>query len=183
MWELDHKESWVLKNWCFWTVVLEETLESPLDCKEIKLVNLKENQPWILIGRTDAEAPILWPPDANSQFTGKDPDTGKDWREEKKRVTENEMAGWHHWFNGQKRGQTLGYGEGQKPGRLQSMGSQRFGHDLVTNNNKCIEISNKLLSIRSYQLRKKEYDYIQMNTNICMWKHKKWSWRIQSNSY
>ena len=101
MWDLDHKESWVLKNWCFWTVVLEKTLESPLDCTEIKPVNPKGNQSWIFIGRTDAEAevPILWPPD-KSWFTRKDPDTGKDWRQEEKGTTEDEMVGWHHWLDG-----------------------------------------------------------------------------------
>ena len=90
MWELDYKESWAPKNWCFWTVVLEKTLESPLDCKEIKPVNLKGNQPWILIGRTDAEAkaPILWLPDVKSWLTGKDPDAGKDWRQKEKGTTE-----------------------------------------------------------------------------------------------
>ena len=90
MWDLDYKESWVLKNWCFWTVVLEKTPVSPLDCKEIKLVNLKENQSWIFIGRTDAEteAPILWAPDAKNWLTGKDPDAWKDWRQEKKGMTE-----------------------------------------------------------------------------------------------
>ena len=80
MWELDHKESWAPKNWCFWTVVLEKTLESPLDCKEIKPVNPKGYQPWIFIGRTEAEAPVLWPPYAKSWLIWKDPDTGKDWR-------------------------------------------------------------------------------------------------------
>ena len=102
MWELDYKERWALKNWCFWTVVLEKTLESPLDCQEIKPVSLKGNQPWIFIGRTDAEAeaPILWPPDVKSQLTGKDPDAGKDWRQEEKGMTEDEIVGWHHWLNG-----------------------------------------------------------------------------------
>ena len=91
MWELDHKESWGLKNWCFWTVVLEKTLESPLDCKEIQPVNPKGNQSWIFIGRTDAEAeaPILWPPDAKNWLTGKDPDAGKDWKPEEKGTTED----------------------------------------------------------------------------------------------
>ena len=86
MWELDYKESWVPKNWCFWTMVLENTLESPLDCKEIQPVNPKGNQSWIFIGRTDAEAeaPVLWPPDAKSWLLGKDPDAGKDWRQEEK---------------------------------------------------------------------------------------------------
>ena len=96
--ELDHKESWVLKNWCFWTLVLEKTLESSLDCKEIKPVNPKGNQSWIFIGMTDAEAetPILWPPDAKDWLIGKDPDAGKDWGQEEKGMTEDEMAGWHH---------------------------------------------------------------------------------------
>ena len=99
MWELDYKESWALKNWCFWTVVLEKTLKSPLDCKEIKPVIPKGNQSWIYIGRTgaEAEALILWSLDAKSWFIGKDPDTGKDWRREEKGTTEDEMAGWHHW--------------------------------------------------------------------------------------
>ena len=102
IWELDHKESWALKNWRFWTVVLEKTLDSPLDCKEIKPVNPKENQSWILIGRTDAEAetPILWPPDAKNWLIGKDPEAGKEWRQEEKGTTKDEMAGWHHQFNG-----------------------------------------------------------------------------------
>ena len=102
MWELGHKESWVLKNWCFWTVVLEKTLESPLDCKEIQQVHPKGDQSWIFIGRTDAETetPILWPPDAKSWLIGKDPDAGKDWRQEEKGRTEGEMVGWHHQLNG-----------------------------------------------------------------------------------
>ena len=89
MWELDHKEGWAPRNWCFWTVGLEKTLESPLDCKEIKPVNPKGNQPWIFIGRIDAETPIFWPPDAKSQLIGKDLDAGKDWRQEEKGVTED----------------------------------------------------------------------------------------------
>ena len=115
MWELDHKEGWVLKNWCFCTVVLEKTIESPLDCKEIKPVNRKGNQSWIFIGRTDAEAeaPILWPPNAKSWLTGKDPDAGKDWRWEEKGMTEDKMVGWHHWLNGHEFEQALGDGEGQ----------------------------------------------------------------------
>ena len=111
MWELNYKESWALKNWCFWTVVLEKTLESPLDCKGIKLVNPKGNQSWIFIGRTDAEAeaetPILWPPDAKNWSIGKAPDTGKDWRQEEKETTEDEMVGWHHRLNGHGFGWTL----------------------------------------------------------------------------
>ena len=95
MWELDYKQSWAPKNWCFWTVVLEKTLESPLDCKEIQPVHPKGNPSWIFIGRTDAKAetPILWPPDAKNWFIGKDPDAGKDWRWEEKEATEDEMVG------------------------------------------------------------------------------------------
>ena len=98
MWELDHKEGWVPKNWCFWTVELEKILESPLDSKEIKLVNPKGNQSWMFIGGTDAEAEavILWPSDVKSQPIGKDPDAGKDWGKEETGTTENEMGGWHH---------------------------------------------------------------------------------------
>ena len=101
MWELDYKESWALKNWCFWTVVLEKTLESPLDCKETQPVCPKWNQSWIFIGRIDieAETPILWPPDAKNQLILKDPDAGKDWRQ-KKGMPEDEMVGWHHRLNG-----------------------------------------------------------------------------------
>ena len=99
MWELDYKESWVPKNWCFWTVVLENTLESLLDCKEIKLVYPKGNQSWIFVGRTDpeAETPILWSPDAKNRLIWKDPDAGKDWRQEEKGMTEDEMVGWTRW--------------------------------------------------------------------------------------
>ena len=114
-WELNHKEGWTPKNWCFQTVVLEKTFESLLDCKEIKPVNPKGNQPWKFIGRTDAEAeaPILWPPDAKSWLTGKAQDAGKDWRQEERVMTEDEMVGWHHWLNGHEFEQTPGDGEGQ----------------------------------------------------------------------
>ena len=102
MWELDYKESWEPKNWCFWTVVLEKTLESPLNCKEIQPVHPTGYQSWIFIRRTDAEAetPILWPPDAKNWLIGKDPNAGKDWRREEKGTTEDKMVGWHHWLNG-----------------------------------------------------------------------------------
>ena len=102
MWELDYKESWAPKNWCFRTVVLEKTLESSLDCKEVQPVHPKGDQSWILIGRTaaEAEALILWPPYVKNQLIGKDPDAGKDWGQEEKGTTEDEMAGWHHWLNG-----------------------------------------------------------------------------------
>ena len=114
MWKLDYKESWALKNWCFWTVVLEKTLESPLDCEEIKPVHPKGNQSWIFIGRTDAEAetPILWPPDVKNWLLGKDPDAGKDWRQEKG-TTEDEMVVWHHRLDGHEFEQALGVGNGQ----------------------------------------------------------------------
>ena len=110
---MENKEGWALNNGCFWTVVLEKTLESPLDCKEIKSVNAKGNQPWIFIGMTDAEASILLPPDAKSQLKRKDPDAEKDWGQEEKGTTEDEMVGWHHWFNGHEFGQAPGDGEGQ----------------------------------------------------------------------
>ena len=125
MWQLDYKKSWALKNWCFWTVVLEKTLESPLDCKEIQSVHPKGNHSWIFIGRTDVEAetPILWPPDVKNWLIGKDLDAGKDWRWEKKGTTEDEMVGWPSskswWWTG-------------KPGGLQSMRSQRVRHDWAT---------------------------------------------------
>ena len=108
MWELDHKEGWAPKNWCFRTAVLEKTLESPLDSKEIKPVNPKGNQSWILIGRTDAEAPILWPSHEKSWFIGKDPDPGKDGGQVEKGVTKDEMAEWHHWLKGHEFEQALG---------------------------------------------------------------------------
>ena len=116
MWELDNKVGRVPKNICFQIVVLQKTLESPLDNKEFKPVNPKENQPWIFIGRSDvkAEAPILWPPDENSLLIGKDPDAGKDWRQREKRLTEDEMVGWHQWFTGHELGKTSGNGEGQR---------------------------------------------------------------------
>ena len=102
LWELDHKEGWAPKDWCIWIVVLEKTLESPLDCKEIKPVNPKGNQPWIFIGRTDAEAeaPVLWSLDVKSWVIRRDLVAGKDWRQEEKGMTEDEMVGWHPWLNG-----------------------------------------------------------------------------------
>ena len=108
MWDLDHKEGWVLKNWCFQTVVLEKTLESPLGSKEIKPVHPKGNQPWVFIGRTSAEAPVLWPPDAKSWLIGKDSDAGRDWGQEVKGVTGDDMVGWHLWLNGHEFEQTPG---------------------------------------------------------------------------
>ena len=135
MWDLDHKEGWGPKNWCFQTMVLEKTLQSPLDSKEIQWVNPKGNQPSLFPGRTDADAQVLWPPDVNSQLTRKYPDAGKDWGQEEKGTTEDEMVGWHtdsmdmslsnlslsrrQWSTG-------------KPGMVQSNGSKRVGHDWTT---------------------------------------------------
>ena len=115
MWKLDYKESWVPKNWCLWTVVLEKTLESPLDWKEIQPDHPKGDQSWVLIGRTDVEAetPTLWLPDEKSWLIWKDPDAGKDWRQEEKGMTEDEIVGWHHWLNGDEFEQTPGVGDGQ----------------------------------------------------------------------
>ena len=134
MWELDHKEGWAQKNWCFWTVVLQKSLESPLDCKEIQPVNPKGNQSWIFTGGTDAEAeaPALWPLDVKSQLTGKDPDTGKDWGQEEKGTT-----GWDSWMASLTRWTWVWADSGRewrtgKPGVLQSMGLQRVGHDWMT---------------------------------------------------
>ena len=115
MWKLEHKESWAPKNWCFWTVVLEETLASPLDCKKIQPVHPKGDQSWVFIGSTDVEAetPILWPPDVKSWLIWKDPDAGKDWGQEEKGTTEDEMAGWHHQLDGRESEWTPGVGDGQ----------------------------------------------------------------------
>ena len=115
MWELDCEESWAQKNWCFWTVVLEKTLESPLDCK-IQLVHPKVDQSWVFIGRTDVEAetPIFWPPDVKSWLIWKEPVVGKDWRQEEKGMTQDEMVGWHHWLNGHEFGWTPGVDDGQR---------------------------------------------------------------------
>ena len=115
MWELDYKENWAPKKWCFWTIVLEKTLESPLDCKEIKPVHPKGNQSWVFIGRTDAETetPILWPPDAKNWLIWKDPDAGKDWRQGEKGTIEDEMVGWHHRCDAHEFEQALGVGDGQ----------------------------------------------------------------------
>ena len=134
MWELDHKEGWEPKNWCFLIVVVEKTLESPIDSKEIKQVNPKENQPWIFIGRIDAEAeaPRLWPPDMKSQLIWKYPDAWKDWRQEKG-MTEEEMVGWHQWT--WVRATLRRYWRAGKTSMLQSVGSQRVGHSLVKLNN------------------------------------------------
>ena len=134
MWELDYKESWAQKNWCFWTSVLEKTLESPLDYKEIQPVHPKGAQSWVFIGRTDVEPepPILWPPDVKNWLIWNYPQAGKDWRQEEKGMTEDEIVGWHHrlrtwvWLNSRRWWWT------GRPGMLQSMGSWRVGHDWAT---------------------------------------------------
>ena len=133
MWELDHKDGWLLKNWCFWTVVLEKTLESPLDSKEIQPVNLKGNQSWIFIGKTDGEAevPILWPPDGKNWLIWKDPDAGKDWRWEEKGTTEDEMVVSPTWWTWVWVGSRSWWWAG-KPGLLQATGLQTVGHDWET---------------------------------------------------
>ena len=126
-----------LRNWYFWTVLLEKTLKSPLESKAIKPVNLKVNQPWILFGRTDAEAeaPVLWPPDVNSWLIGKDPDARKDWRQKEKRVTEGEMVGWYHWFIGPELEQIPGDDEGQ---RSLVCCSEELNMTEWLSNNKCV---------------------------------------------
>ena len=147
MWELDNKESWALKNWCFWTVVLEKTLENPLDCKEIQPVHPKGNQSWIFIGRT--ETSILGPPDAKNWLIRKDPDAGNDWRQEKG-MTEGEVVGWHHWLNGHEFEQAPGVGDGQ--GSLaccmQFMGLQRVGRDRATELNWATKILQEVLAAK-----------------------------------
>ena len=142
MWELDRKEGWMLKNWCFWTVMLEKTLESPLDCKEIQPVHPKGNQSWIFIGRTDAKAetPILWLPDAKSRLVRKDPDTGRDWAQEENGEIEDEMVGWHQGFKGHESDMV----KDRKPGMLLSLGSQRVRHDWATEHQRLKVKENKL---------------------------------------
>ena len=130
MWESDYKESWVLENWCFWTVVLEKTLESPLDCKEIQPVHPKGNQSWKTYA--EVETPILWPPDVKNWLLWKAPDHGKDWRQEEKGMTEDEMVGWHHQLNGRVWVNSGSWWWTGRPGMLQSMGSQRVGYNWVT---------------------------------------------------
>ena len=132
MWELNHKEGWVPKTGCFWTVVLEKTFESPLDCKEIKPVNPKRNEPWIFIGRTYAGAPALWPPDMKSQLIRKDPDAGRDWRQEEKGAAEDEMVGWHHRLNAQRFEQAPGDGGQWSLVCCNPWGLKRVRHDWAT---------------------------------------------------
>ena len=134
MWELDYKESWVLKNWCFWTVLLEKTLESPWDCKEIQPINPKGNQSWIFTGRTDAEAetPMFWPPDVKNWLTGKELDAEKVWRLEKKGATEDEMVEWHHWLDGHEFEQAPRDNAGERGLAYCSPQGCKVRHDWVT---------------------------------------------------
>ena len=135
MWELDCEESWVPKNWCFWTVVLEKTLESPsMDCMEIQPVHSKGDQSWDFFGRNDAKAetPVLWPPHEKSWLIGKDSDAGRDWGQEEKGTTEDEMAGWHHWLDGRESEWTLGVGDGQGGLACCDSWGRRVGHDWAT---------------------------------------------------
>ena len=161
MWELDCEEGWAPKNWCFWTVVLEKTLESPLDCKEIRPVNPKVNQSWIFIKRTDAEAetPIFWPTDGKSQLIRKDPNAGKDWRQEKG-TTEDEMVGWHHQLNGHEFEQAPGDGEGQ--GSLvccSPWGHKEVGHDWATEQQQGLgaNYTSKMSASKDSSRRKPQY--------------------------
>ena len=132
MWELDYKESWLPKNWCFLTVVLEKNLEGPLDCKEIKPVRPKGNQSWMFTETTNGETPILWPPDEKNWLIGKDPDAGKDTRWEEKGTTQDEMVGWHHRLNGHEFGWTSGAGDGHGGLACCSPWGRRVRHDWVT---------------------------------------------------
>ena len=148
MWELDYKENWALKNWGFWTVVLEKTLESPLDFKEIQPVHPKGNQSWIFFGRTAAEpeTPILWPPDVKNWLIGKDPDVGKDQRQEEKGTTENEMVGWHHRLNRHEFEQAVGAGDGQRRLVCCSPWGSRVRHDWATELNWTLKKKKKIPS-------------------------------------
>ena len=134
MWELDCEESWVLKNWCFWTVVLEKTLESPLDCKEIQPVHSEGDKPWDFFGRNDVEAetPVFRPPHAKSWLIGKHSDAGRDCCQEEKGTTEDEMAGWHHWLDGRVWVNSRSWWWTGRPGMLRFMGLQRVRHDWAT---------------------------------------------------
>ena len=151
MWELNYKESWAPNNWYFWTIVLEKTLESRLYCKEIQPVHPKGNQSWIFIGRTD-EASVLWPPDAKNWLIGKDPHAGKDWRQEEKGMTEDEMVGWHHQLNGHEFEWTPRVGDVQGSLACCSPWGCRVGHNWATELNRT-ELINFLKKINRKPLR------------------------------
>ena len=181
MYELDYKEGWAPKNWCFWAVVLEKILESPLDCKEIQPVHPKGNQSWIFIGRTDpeAETSILWPPGVKNWLIWKDPDAGRQ-IEGRRRGRQNEMAGSHHRLNGHEFEQTAGNSKTGKPGVLQSIRLQRVGHDWVTGLNwfivpSCL-MENAFLPVLFLLCKNKE-------GNKHLWKPEFSSWKIRSMSY
>ena len=157
MWEVDCQKSWAPKNWCFWTMVVEKTLESPLDCKEIQPVHSEGDQPWVFFGRTDAKAetPVLWPLHAKSWLVGKDSDARRDWGQEEKGTTEDEMAGWHHGLDGCESEWTPGDGDWTgRPGVLWFMGSQRVGHDWATELNWTETFRNKC-NIKNFNMYKK----------------------------
>ena len=167
MWELDCEESWAPKNWCFWTVVLEKTLQSPLDCKEIQPVHSEGDQPWDFFGRNDAkaEAPVLWPPHAKSWLIGKDPDAGRGWGQEEKGTTQDETAGWHHGLDGRGSEWTLGAGDGQGGlaccdswgGKESNTTEQLNWADGLYNNNKekkTLNIRNKRQTYHRVKMRK-----------------------------
>ena len=173
MWDLDYKESWVPKNWCFWTVVLEKTLESPLDCKEIKTVHAKGDQSWVFIGGTDVEAetPVFWPPDAKSWLIWIDPDAGKDLGQEEKVTTEDEMVGWHHQFNGHGLGRLA---VGDEQGGLaccSSWGSQRVGHNWVTELNWTDCLWTALTKNAALSLRCEPYRIFTLSCGCLSWEN------------
>ena len=185
MWELDYKEGWALKNWCFWTVVLEKTLESLLDCKEIQPVHPKGDQSWVFFGGTDveAEAPILRPPDEKSWLIWKDPVAGKDWEQEEKGMTEGEMVGWHHWLDGHGFGWTLGVGDGQ--GGLAcccSWGRKESDTTEQLNWNELNRV-NEFINWQLFTTWLKQENYLTYNwgksllLNLDGSKISKWSWR------
>ena len=171
MWELDCEESWVPKNWCFWTVVLEKTLEGPLDCKKTQPVHLKGNQSCIFIGRTDAEAetPVLWPPHEKSWLIGKDSDVGRDWGQEEKGMTEDEMAGWHHWLDGRECEWTPGVGDGQ--GGL--AGCVSWGHKESATTERLIW--SDLICLRALKIHVHAKNYIWMFIAVLFITAKTWS--------
>ena len=195
MWELDYKESWAQKNWCFWTVVLEKTLESPLECKQIQPVHPKGDQSWVFIGGTnvEAETPILWPPHVKSWLTGKDSDAGRDWGQEEKGTTEDEMVGWHHQLNGHGFGWTPGVGDGQ--GSLVCCGSwgRSTGHDWATELNWIMNV--RVRSADTPCSRKSNFNFVasppELNSNqlqivyyciMYLWKELacKWTHAVQT---
>ena len=176
MWELDHKEGWVPKNWCLWTLVLKKTLESPFNSKDIKPVNLKWNQPWILIGRTDAEAevPIIWPHDKKGQLIGKGSGTGKDCGQEEKWVTEDGMVGWYHRFNRHELGQTSGDSEGQRGLVCCSQwGCKELDMTWRLNNsNNILKLSVETLKtykVMQFSFLPSWHENVYVNYNNCVW--------------